>query len=306
MNLVEQKGSPSLFNHEPEVHNLKREAKDYFFPMKEDEALLDRLKGIFIGIKLIQRGGFGKMPYDQYLERELTKRDFVPLSANVYSDGDWVVKRYNSGLTGKKGVGIFWGGIIPQDVVLSHDYNHAYRVIMQRKIAAAVKQFDWPFVVPEKYLVPLGHENGVPEYMNYLVVCKKVEILDIEKQTEAFTKLSERQQKILAQLICEFIQKTGFIDAKWSNLCFTGKNIEYQGQSIPEIALIDTEPFGLITDESDDPPARYNEIDFPNDPEREGRFSIEIAARYGLREFSHQCKYFGLKGMTPVIDSYLS
>lgn len=294
----------------PETHCLRVEASRYFFPedSKEGAALLKRVEGVRINALMMEKT-FGERAYDHLLDKQLKRKGFEPFDGvrGIYQteEGDWLIKRYRSGRTGVAKVGVFQNYDL-KDVVFAHNYNNAYRVIMQRKAAAAAAELGLQIIVPEEYLIPLPSDEEVPPYACYLVAARKIKLLDQIDALETLTSLDDRQQRAVARQICRLIKAVGLIDANWRNFLLTGRTVQYEGVDVPELALVDTEPFAALTDIEDRPPRSINALKHPNAPERSGRFSVRKARLYGLREFAASCEKRGLKEMTSIAEQYLN
>ncbi len=292
----------------PESHCLRVEARRYFFPEDSEEgaALCKRLEGIRVRAQMMERT-FGECAYDRAIDQQLEKRGFELFDGvrGIYQSeqGDWLIKRYRSGRTGLAKVGVFKNYDL-KDVVFAHHYNNAYRVIMQRKAAAAVAKLGLQIIVPEEYLIPLQCDVEVPPYARYLVASRKIKLLDQIDVLETLNSLSGKQQRAVARQICRLIKAVGLIDANWRNFLLTGRTVQYEGVDVPELALVDTEPFAVLTDIEDQPPRCINVYKKPDAPEGNGRFSVRKARLYGLREFALSCKKRNLKEMASIAKQY--
>ena len=83
---------------------------------------------------------------------------------------------------------------------------------------------EWPksseekldIVIPEKRLFVLPSQASVPAsdlQKKYLVFSKKIDIMDEQDAIKVWHQFSAQQQRKIAQDICLFIKKTGYMDA---------------------------------------------------------------------------------------------
>jgi len=130
-------------------------------------------------------------------------------------------------------------------------------------------------IVPNEFAVPFLNPYPSDISQSYFVLSQKLCVLANDNAISFLQSLNKEHQLRYAKLICNFITKVGFADANFDNICFTldGK-----------IAIIDTEPMGLIKEVGDSDKGESVEK-----CARLGLYSLLMAAkRAGLEEFADE------------------
>lgn len=145
------------------------------------------------------------------------------------------------------------------------------RVEMAKRVAKIAREANIEVVVPKKKFVAYENTKGVSEVTKkYCVLSEKIDILSEEETANVLRKMDAKQQRATAKKISTLIQKAGIVDASLANIRLTPEE---------KIAIIDTEPAGLLVAAKSGPWNRF----FP----ARGA-SVEKCARIGLFILMHQ------------------
>lgn len=159
-------------------------------------------------------------------------------------------------------------------------YDSLIRVFMNQRLRQVAKQMKLDIVVPDEFVVPFENTNSDFSKSSF-IISKKINVLSPEESAKFLYNKRIDEQLEIANSLCNFIIKSGYADASFDNIRFTKDG---------KLAIVDTEPLGLIVDQ--------------NDPDRKKGYSIEKCARiglynlreseflYGLTTFSEEVNYF--------------
>ncbi|HEV8052256.1 MAG TPA: hypothetical protein VGP47_07165 [Parachlamydiaceae bacterium] len=129
----------------------------------------------------------------------------------------------------------------------SLQFNNLHRVIMAEKMREEIAIHHWNIDIPEKRLYRCNHAaDSESLHTKYYVLSKKIDILSPEETIEEISFHTIREQRRIAKQICDLIKRTGFTDAHSGNIVALKNN---SGEL--KLAIIDTEPIGLMKDISD-------------------------------------------------------
>jgi hypothetical protein len=129
----------------------------------------------------------------------------------------------------------------------SFKYNNLHRVLLAERMRTESASNGWDITIPEKRLFRTPHAaDSETLHEKYYVLSKKVEILSPDQSLEQISYQTVQEQRRIAKKVCDLIKKTGFADAHRGNIAAL-KDMK----NGLKIAIIDTEPHGLMKDVSD-------------------------------------------------------
>jgi hypothetical protein len=128
-------------------------------------------------------------------------------------------------------------------------YNNLHRVLLADLMRQEIAKNHWDILIPEKrlYRSPYAQNSDTP-HKKYYALSKKLNILSVEETLKRIGQQPASVQRKAAIQICDLIKRTGFTDANGSNITAL-KNPS--SQSALSLAIIDTEPLGLMKETSD-------------------------------------------------------
>jgi hypothetical protein len=131
----------------------------------------------------------------------------------------------------------------------SANYNNLHRILLAERMREEIAKNNWDIFIPDKSLYRSPHaQSSETLHEKYYVLSKKVELLSKDETLEQIGRQPVSEQRRIAIEICDLIKRTGFTDANPTNIVALKNK---HGQSKLRIAIIDTEPIGLMQDISD-------------------------------------------------------
>lgn len=131
----------------------------------------------------------------------------------------------------------------------SAKFNNLHRVLLAERMQEEITKNKWDIFIPEKRLFRSPHALSTETlHEKYYVLCKKADLLSSKETLKQLGRLPVSQQRRIAIQICDLIKRTGFTDANASNI------VALKNKHKPpklRMAIIDTEPIGLMKDVSD-------------------------------------------------------
>lgn len=144
-----------------------------------------------------------------------------------------------------------WGGCRCD----SANYNNLHRVLLAERMREEIAKNKWDIFIPEKRLYRSPHAQSTETlHEKYYVLSKKVDLLSTAETLKQMERLPVSQQRRIAVQICDLIKKTGFTDSNASNIVALKNK---QNPTKLRLAIIDTEPIGLMKDVSDPSPDSF-------------------------------------------------
>lgn len=178
---------------------------------------------------------------------------------------------------------------VPQDQVLiglQNDHNEIgrftkfdslLRLTMNQRIRQVAQEEKIDVVVPEEYAVAYSHPEPGDVSREYFVISKKINLTSEAETIARIAAMGREEQIALAAKVSRLVQKIGFADASFDNMRFTVDG---------KLALIDTEPAGLLTATID---PLYTKGHSVEKCARLGLFTLKVVAdRAGLKTFSEE------------------
>jgi hypothetical protein len=142
-------------------------------------------------------------------------------------------------------------------------YDQLMRVFMAERMAQVALQEGLDIVIPEKRFLQVRSSPLLDK--RYLVFSQKLDVLNESKTIQALSAITDDEQEKLARKVSILIQKTGFMDAHFGNICWS--------PTLKKICVIDTESFGLLIATQDLNPKT--------------RKTVEECAKIGLHKLRH-------------------
>lgn len=141
-------------------------------------------------------------------------------------------------------------------------YNHIHRVFMADKMRQVVSVFadcihqkGIGILIPQKKLVPVNDAEKMPLENRFLVLCQKMEVYDACNSKKHLKKCNENQLSAIARMLCNFIIRTGYMDANSENIVLHKDFDPKLGDEKILMTVLDTEPQGVLYDVADPQPA---------------------------------------------------
>lgn len=145
------------------------------------------------------------------------------------------------------------------------------RIEMANRVAKVAYEANIDVVLPKKKLVSYANLGGITEAnRKYCIVCKKINILNVEETVQAIKNMDAEHQKEVARKISTIVLKAGLVDASFDNIRLTPEG---------KLAFIDTEPAGLMVSKKT---GLWNKLFGAKGA------SVEKCARIGLFNLMHQ------------------
>ncbi|MBA3721841.1 MAG: hypothetical protein H0W88_05515 [Parachlamydiaceae bacterium] len=135
-----------------------------------------------------------------------------------------------------------------------NDLINPMRVVMMRRGRQCVKKLKLEHVkFPKEYLFPLSSSPAVaPLHKKFVVISKKIDILDIKENYEKFGRMAIKTPNKLRKIIeeiCEAALHTHLTDLHLGNIRFIKeKPGTLRGKEKNQVAIIDGEPIGGLKD----------------------------------------------------------
>jgi hypothetical protein len=144
------------------------------------------------------------------------------------------------------------------------------RIAMAKRISEVAKNLGIELVVPEKKFVRYAEVKADAKVTEkYCVISQKLDVLSKLETVAKIKEMGSDEQKALAKNISRLVKEAGLVDASFDNIRFTKDG---------KLAIIDTEPFGLMTVKKTDFWSRL----FPTQ-----YASLEKCARVGMHILQH-------------------
>lgn len=155
-------------------------------------------------------------------------------------------------------------------------YNNLHRVILADRMRNEVAENHWDIVIPDKRLYRSPHAQPSDTiHKKFYPLSKKLELDSYDETWKRIGFLTVAEQRRLVIPICDLIKRSGLADANSGTILALKRQ---EGKRLT-MAVVDTEPMGLIKDTTD-----RNSNKHPN--------TFENCVKTGLSKFDEA---FGLK-----------
>lgn len=211
--------------------------------------------------KIFEENGF------KILSRKLAGNQLIPFSS-VLEHPDlpgWIIKT----CARRTPKDMFLAGLNNDvnEMALFSKNEGLMRIENGKRIKKAADELGMDIVIPTKKLVQYPQTTSSKPEEKYFLLCEKLDILSPEEVIQKISKMSEMEQRTLAQNLAKLIKKAGIIDFSFSNISFTRSG---------RIAIYDTEPAGSM---------RLKKKSFWKQLFADSPASLEKSARIGLNYF---------------------
>lgn len=128
----------------------------------------------------------------------------------------------------------------------TEDFDHLLRVVMAKKMQVVIEEEGLDLVVPDKRYIPAFFQlDNDRKQDRYYLLAKKCDCVSAKEMSERMLNMDLRDVRKIAYDLAVFVRRTGFQDIHSGNI---------QCSQAGKFCIVDTEPWGLIIEESDSSP----------------------------------------------------